>query len=603
MERMGDFESERPSRESDYYWNNTDFSRRLRFSRAMVGTDKGVFTARIDTKNPKTKDGKNTVIFRRSPAETVLEVQGAPVLKAAEKALPEGIKVGDKSIRYTPEERRQIRRFVKTAAKSQSGRVENPDFGTITIGHDFVNEVLTHSISTAREIASVSSAREIAATMKHFAAAPNEEVKAGRNNYIEYGLAKFEFEGSTYLVMGEVGVRKDFTPYYDQRVVAKLKADRSPSILHDVEGTKSALDEIYDNRFRILLQGVNEFNKTGVSAQGENLRMSRSGIFTGTAADYANRSRQGGVDDGPSVKKIGTGEGTQVYGWGLYGSTEHGVAENYAKKGWFNWNVNREVTRNGRQIDADLTEKAEREKNDVFIDYQADDIAWRALYNARGDIAKAAKWVDYIVYDNRPDIRAERADELHRKIFDRAIDRVKNHAEEFNWKEFLAHKYLYEQTFFTNRAPGDESHLLKWYEPVSEEQRKWILHQLEQENLAGETNLKRIRSEKMTGRQMYELLSGMINIGSEKAASEFLYRAGIDGVKYPVDSYGKTVKDGDKAGWNYVAFSDEHIRVDHKWTDGQQRYSRRLTGFDGPSGGMAPATAAQLSKSASPTRR
>lgn len=31
---MGDFESERPSRESDFYWDNTDFSRRLRYSMA-----------------------------------------------------------------------------------------------------------------------------------------------------------------------------------------------------------------------------------------------------------------------------------------------------------------------------------------------------------------------------------------------------------------------------------------------------------------------------------------------------------------------------------------------------------------------------------------
>ena len=30
-------------------------------------------------------------------------------------------------------------------------------------------------------------------------------------------------------------------------------------------------------------------------------RYSISGIYTGTAADYANRSRQGGVDDGPSL--------------------------------------------------------------------------------------------------------------------------------------------------------------------------------------------------------------------------------------------------------------------------------------------------------------
>ena len=46
-----------------------------------------------------------------------------------------------------------------------------------------------------------------------------------------------------------------------------------------------------------------------------------------------------------------------------------------------------------------------------------------------------------------------------------------------------------------------------------------------------------------------------------KFASEFLLTADIDGVRYPVD-YRKGVKDGSR-GWNYVAFSDEHLRVDH----------------------------------------
>ena len=480
---MGVFD-DGPARESDYYWNNTDFSRRLRFARAMVGTDKGVFTARIDTKNPKTKDGKNTVIFRRSPAETVLEVQGAPVLKAAEKALPEGIKVGDKSIRYTPQERTQIRTFVKKVAKAQIGNVENPDFGTIVIGRDFVREVQTHAISTAREIASVSSAREIASRMKHFAAAPNEEVKAGKNKYIEYGLAKFEFDGSTYLVMGEVGVRKNFTPYYDQRVVAKLKAESTPGDLHAVEEPISALDEIYDNRFRMLLQGVNEFNKTGVSAQGENLRMSRSGIFTGTAADYANRSRQGGVDDGPSVKKIGTGEGSQVYGWGLRGTT--------------------------------IRKNAER---DSFGKRQ---------------------------------------------------------------------KNLYKQTFFTNRVPGDESHLLDWNGTTTLEQKQWFADEANKEFggnwIATERGLREgdgPRFDDDKGWKLYNIAKMLVARNKytagrvEQLASEFLYRAGIDGVKAPDIRYGKT-SDKDELGNIYVAFSDEHIRVDHKWTDGQMRYSRSV---------------------------
>lgn len=45
-------------------------------------------------------------------------------------------------------------------------------------------------------------------------------------------------------------------------------------------------------------------------------------------------------------------------------------------------------------------------------------------------------------------------------------------------------------------------------------------------------------------------------------------------MKYPVDSYGgKGVKDGGEAGWNYVSFRDDNIRVDHKWTDGEMRFS------------------------------
>ena len=97
---------------------------------------------------------------------------------------------------------------------------------------------------------------------------------------------------------------------------------------------------------------------------------------------------------------------------------------------------------------------------------------------------------------------------------------------------------------------------------------------------------------KLTGELAYQLLAKDEVLGSPQAASEFLARAGIDGVKYPVDTYGgKSVKDGDEAGWNYVSFRDDNIRVDHKWTDGQQRYSRRLFEYGNTNVGMAPETA------------
>ena len=256
------------------------------------------------------------------------------------------------------------------------------------------------------------------------------------------------------------------------------------------------------------------------NAEGD-IRPSIGGIYTGTAADYANRSRQGGVDDGPSVKKIGTGEGSQVYGWGLYGSNVRGVAENY---------MPRERT-------------AEEKAHIEFLK--------RSVAN-----------------ETQPALKKYWEDQL----------RLAQHPQ----------RNLYEQTFFTDRAPGDESHLLKWYDAISDANWDRVIAQAEKEGLREKLkgawwlrfngDLEHfITDNGNSGDAIYESLSRLL--GSPQAASEFLYRAGIDGVKYPVDSYGgKGVKDGDTAGWNYVAFSDEHIRVDHKWTEGEMRYARKLNG-------------------------
>lgn len=48
---------------------------------------------------------------------------------------------------------------------------------------------------------------------------------------------------------------------------------------------------------------------------------------------------------------------------------------------------------------------------------------------------------------------------------------------------------------------------------------------------------------------------------------------GIDGVKYPVGTMHGMPKEGEDLRFNYVSFRDDNVRVDHKWTDGQQRYS------------------------------
>jgi hypothetical protein len=79
-----------------------------------------------------------------------------------------------------------------------------------------------------------------------------------------------------------------------------------------------------------------------------NVRNSIEKIYTGSTADYANRSRQGGIDDGPSLHKIGTGEGTQNEAWGLYGTNAPGIAGRYANQDVYL--LPKILYRNGREI-------------------------------------------------------------------------------------------------------------------------------------------------------------------------------------------------------------------------------------------------------------
>lgn len=147
-----------------------------------------------------------------------------------------------------------------------------------------------------------------------------------------------------------------------------------------------------------------------------------------------------------------------------------------------------------------------------------------------------------------------------------------------------------EQTWFTNRPEGDVSHLLSWLDPVTPEQMDWIVEAAEK---AGFTEKEiaflwgRHKKGKSTplSQGVYMRLEAIFHSREHnkplesytndevwdiherqvftygKLASEFLLTADIDGVRYPVNYRGGS-RHGEQ-GWNYVAFSDEHLRVDH----------------------------------------
>ena len=95
-------------------------------------------------------------------------------------------------------------------------------------------------------------------TMVHFCGSPNEELRRKNGvRFFEYGLQRVRLNADVYLALGEVGVKANSSPYYDQRIVAKFKADsEAPSLHGHLHIGESAFERVYDNRFRRILQGV-----------------------------------------------------------------------------------------------------------------------------------------------------------------------------------------------------------------------------------------------------------------------------------------------------------------------------------------------------------
>lgn len=273
-------------------------------------------------------------------------------------------------------------------------------------------------------------------------------------------------------------------------------------------------------------------------------------LYTGSAADF----------DKPSLAKVGTGQGSQVYGWGLYATTVRDVAEGYK---WEN-------LKGGILLDG---VRMSTFGNTPYALVANQGIGATSLDNVR---ERLVAWLNGS-RTQRGRAQAEEALEF----FDENRSRMQ-----------VITGNVYEQTFFTDRAPGDESHLLKWYEPVTEEQKQWIADELNKSE--ADPKMKWVVTEDglklnnpyspdypiKTGADAYQFAQTQAAVLAKskyprdypRLASELLARAGIDGIKYPVDSYGKTVKDGNKVGWNYVSFRDDNIRVDHKWRNGEAMF-------------------------------
>ena len=269
-----------------------------------------------------------------------------------------------------------------------------------------------------------------------------------------------------------------------------------------------------------------------------NVRLSIGNIWHGTSADF----------DAPSLHYVGTGEGTQMEGFGIYGASLRNLGEIYAQA---------DVARKGRAQTDDaivfrgraITNRASDDGYlaDIRLDDREVEIGVpRALKTIRQSVMvgdyKGAYFNALAMAEADEEAGVPHAEELSAWL--------EEHRSEFK-AERVGNRHLYRMTFFTNREGEGEANLIDWHAPLEPEIRGLVSKAVE-DGLTEEQRA-RVALDAKTGGEFYRSLAGVL--GSPKAASDFLDRAGVDGVRYMSDDWGMKA-------WDYVAFNPAHIRVD-----------------------------------------
>ena len=285
------------------------------------------------------------------------------------------------------------------------------------------------------------------------------------------------------------------------------------------------------------------------TSDGDGIRFSIAPVWTGSAADY----------DRPSLHYIGTGEGAQAYGWGLYGSSDRGIATGYAE---------RDVKNKFKQPSMKINGETFTQGNSAALTGKEEwfGVLLQHLYSVNGNRKQAAKNIRDGIRRLRNLAKSE-TDGKELEFYQAMISDLKRAADfladEGNTVEYDGGRNIYKQTFW----PDKEENLLDWDEPVPSEQMQQIADQAVKEQLPfgyTEDGKNFFNGSGTSGELLYKDLAKSFNLGSPQAVSEFLYRAGIDGITYIGDASGVR---------NYVAFSDQDIRVDEHLRFSVSEYS------------------------------
>jgi hypothetical protein len=233
------------------------------------------------------------------------------------------------------------------------------------------------------------------------------------------------------------------------------------------------------------------------------------------------------------MDKIGTGEGAQAFGHGLYFSSEKDIALDYAKKLGKN--------RNGIFIQNEALPITERlHKSGEFSTIR------NILYEERATPEELAKAIGKDPGQFFKNASSSDVGELIDNLKKGNISKTSNQ--------------LYQVTLHKGKQPGEYSYL-KWDEPVPKSAWEKIRDQFKKEEMR--EDWAKFAQDKVdgkipnqTGESLYNSLA--TTFSDPKKASDLLLHAGVDGIEYPAGS----LSGAKSNARNYVVFDENAISIE-----------------------------------------
>jgi DNA polymerase III sliding clamp (beta) subunit (PCNA family) len=300
-----------------------------------------------------------------------------------------------------------------------------------------------------------------------------------------------------------------------------------------VYSTKSNVFVAFEPNQIKLADGTN----TTFDSSNPDIRYELGGLYHGSPYSF-NRF---------TTEKMGSGEGKQAYGWGLYFTDLEDIARIYADKLRLN-----KVLIGGKNIE------------EVRKEIDSPVISWVEIYYSERGMDKAQ-----IVEQLESQLEDKEWIE-NNKWVEIEIKKVLDYLKDKDIKGDYTGRNLYKVSIHKGKTP-DQYSWLDWDKRININN---LIKIFEGSEKIGGINFKdgweldnrgvltNKSGYEVKGDEMYDWLSK--KLGSPKMASLFLLENGIDGIKYPAESIAKGTTSETARGFNYVVFDENAVTIEEK---------------------------------------